>query len=199
MASDARGDATVDAVIKVGGALLRQGGALDRVAGAITAAARTRRLLVVPGGGAFADAVRAADCDARLAGAPLTDDAAHWMAILAMEQYAHLLAARIAGAELVEGREEIAGALEAARVPVLAPYRWVRAADPLPHSWDVTSDSVAAWVAGVMGAATLVLVKPVGGAVAELTDAYFARAKPGHLHVLVLPVGEVGALGSLLS
>ena len=43
---------------------------------------------------------------------------------------------------------------------MLAPYRWMRAADVLPHSWDVTSDSVAAFVAGALDAARLVLVKP---------------------------------------
>ena len=50
----------------------------------------------------------------------------------------------------------------AGRVPVLAPSRWLREADPLPHSWDVTSDSIAAWVAGQAGASTLVLVKAAG-------------------------------------
>ena len=52
--------------------------------------------------------------------------------------------------------------LAAGRVPVIAPYRWLREADPLPHSWDVTSDSIAAWLASALGAARLVLVKPPG-------------------------------------
>ena len=43
----------------------------------------------------------------------------------------------------------------AGRVPVLAPSAWLRAADPLPHSWDVTSDSIAAWIAGQAGALRL--------------------------------------------
>ena len=51
-------------------------------------------------------------------------------------------------------------ALKAGSVPVLAPLRWLRNADPLPHSWDVTSDSIAAWMAGEFGAADLLLVKP---------------------------------------
>src|SRR2546430_14261392 len=58
------------------------------------------------------------------------EDAAHWMAVLGMDQYAHALTARLPGAVLVEQQAEIAAARQAGRLPVLAPYRWVRAADP---------------------------------------------------------------------
>jgi aspartokinase-like uncharacterized kinase len=91
----------MDTVIKVGGGLLSQPGALDRIATALTAVGRHHRILVVPGGGPFADVVRDID---RCAG--LSADAAHWMAILAMEQFAHLLASKIAGAVLVERPRE---------------------------------------------------------------------------------------------
>jgi aspartokinase-like uncharacterized kinase len=145
----------VDIVVKLGGGMLACSEHLSPVLATVAAAARHQHLLVVPGGGPFADAVR--DVDRRIA---LTDDAVHWMAVLAMNQYAHLIAARLAAAALAENLDEIATALADGRVPVLVPYRWLRAADPLPHSWDVTSDSIAAWVAGASGARRLVLVKP---------------------------------------
>lgn len=191
--SDTRRAGMIDAVIKIGGALVREPGALDAAARAIVTAARSHRLLIVPGGGPFADAVRAIDRDSGL-----TADAAHWMAILGMEQYAHLLVGRMNGARLVACGEEIRAALDAAALPVLAPYRWLRAADPLPHSWDVTSDSIAAWVAGAVGARTLVLIKPVAGSVASLVDAYFARAVPAQLRVIAVVATDVGDLESLL-
>jgi len=162
----------VDVVVKVGGALLAHPIQLDAVLAALAEAATARRLLIVPGGGPFADAVR--DVDRRFA---LTDDAAHWMAVLAMDQYAHLLASRLNVAALACNPTDIAAALERRRLPVLAPSRWLREADPLPHSWDVTSDSIAAWVAGAVGAARLVLVKPPGAG-AEAVDAYFYRGLP---------------------
>ena len=65
-------------VVKLGGSLLTAA-PFDSILAEIAAASRTVPLLVVPGGGPFADAVRAAD---RSLG--LGDDAAHWMAILAM-------------------------------------------------------------------------------------------------------------------
>ena len=72
---------------------------------AIAAAAVERRLLVVGGGGPFADTVRRIDLRFRL-----PDETAHWMAVLAMDQYAHLLAARIAGA-LTEPPDPLPGAV----------------------------------------------------------------------------------------
>ncbi|MGH7649286.1 MAG: hypothetical protein ACREND_14305, partial [Gemmatimonadaceae bacterium] len=65
------------------------------------------------------------------------------------------------------------------------PYRWLRARDPLPHSWDVTSDSIAAWVAGELHARRLVLVKPAVAEQAALVDAYFQRALPNGVEVVI--------------
>jgi 5-(aminomethyl)-3-furanmethanol phosphate kinase len=168
------------AVVKLGGGLLGAPGALGRVCAAVAAIGRREPLVVVPGGGPLADAVRALD---RAVG--LSPDAAHWMAILAMDQYAHLLAERIPGGRLVEEAGAIAAVLSAGEIAVLAPSRWLRAADILPHSWDATSDSVAAFVAGALDAVRLDLVKP-----AEVTeagvDACFATVVPAGLEVRIL-------------
>jgi aspartokinase-like uncharacterized kinase len=187
---------TVDIVVKLGGGVLAHAEHFDAALAAIGVAARKRRLLVVPGGGPFADAVREVDRRLRL-----PDDAAHWMAVLAMDQHAYLVAARLAGGVLVAEPREIAAALGAGpkgQVPVLAPYRWLRETDPLPHAWTVTSDSIAAWVAGRVGARRLVLVKPAGAAGNELVDAYFPRALPAHVTPLIVPADQVDALRSAL-
>src|SRR5262249_49554556 len=147
----------VDLVVKIGGGLLAQPECLDGVLSILASAAREHRLVVVPGGGPFADTVRSLDNRLRL-----SDDAAHWMAVLAIDQYAHLLAEKVAFGTVVRGAGESGRALDAGRVPVLAPSQWLREADPLPHSWDVTSDSIAAWIAGMLRARRLILVKPPG-------------------------------------
>src|SRR6266545_6442001 len=103
-------------VVKVGGALLARPPHFDAVIAEIGAAARERRILVVPGGGPFADAVRGVDRQVHL-----SDDAAHWMAILAMDQYAHLVAERLPRGAIVCGLREISAALADGHVPVLAP------------------------------------------------------------------------------
>ncbi|HEU5305516.1 MAG TPA: hypothetical protein VFU40_12780, partial [Gemmatimonadales bacterium] len=110
----------------------------------------------------------------------LSSEAAHWMAILAMDQYAHVLTERIPGAVLVEEPGAMAEALRPGTVVVLAPSRWMRSADVLPHTWEVTSDSVAAFVAGAVDAAALVLIKPVAEP-ADPVDPYFSTALPSGL------------------
>jgi len=116
-------------------------------------AAQAGRIVLVPGGGPFADAVR--DAQARMG---FDDGAAHRMALLAMEQY---------GCALASGRREfspapshaaIGRALEVKQVPVWLPTRMVLAAD-IPASWEVTSDSLSAWLAAKLGARRLLLVK----------------------------------------
>jgi aspartokinase-like uncharacterized kinase len=183
----------IDVVVKVGGALLRDAAAYEDVVNALSTRDRTVRILVVPGGGPFADAVRVAD-----RALAFGDDAAHWMAVLAMDQHAHVLASRAAESVVVADSDEIGAAIAERLLPVLAPYAWLRATDPLPHSWDVTSDSIAAWVAGRVGARRLVLIK-VGASEADLAaravdrdvDGYFARAVPSGVDVTVVPPGGV--------
>jgi len=179
----------VDAVVKVGGAVLANVAHLDAVLAAIAAAGRTRGLLVVPGGGPFADAVR--ETDKRLA---LADAAAHWMAVLAMDQYAHLIASRLPPSKLVTGPVGIEAALSRSMIPVLAPYQWLRDADPLPHTWDVTSDSLSAWIAGQIGARDLILVKPSGATSGARVDPFFTRAVPADVRVMIIAADEIDRL-----
>jgi aspartokinase-like uncharacterized kinase len=186
----------VETVVKLGGGLLAHAEHFDAALATISVAARSRHLLIVPGGGPFADAVR--DADRRL---DLSDAAAHWMAVLAMDQFAHVIAEKLPRAVIVAEAREIADALSAqpvGHIPVLAPYRWLRETDPLPHSWEVTSDSIAAWVAARVGASRLVLVKPPGATGRGLVDAYFARVLPTHITPFIVPADRVDSLATAL-
>jgi aspartokinase-like uncharacterized kinase len=130
-----------------GALVVKIGGSLYSEAGRITAVLQGsgRPILVVPGGGPFARMIRAMQ---------LPDDPAHWMAILAMDQFGWYLAA---------GGLPVTHELEVPRgVEVLLPCRAMRERDPLPHTWDVTSDTIAAWVASEL-ALDLLLLKSVDG------------------------------------
>jgi aspartokinase-like uncharacterized kinase len=179
-------------VIKIGGGLTAIPNALDQVCAAVAEASREHRLLVVPGGGPFADSVR--DFQRRFG---LSNDAAHQMALLAMDQYGQVLAERITDCVLLEEPGAIAAAVRRGRAGVLAPSRWMRSADVLPHTWDVTSDSIAAFVAGALEAGRLILIKPARAT--NALDPYFRLALPSDMPYQLLGADEVGQLSSLLS
>jgi 5-(aminomethyl)-3-furanmethanol phosphate kinase len=179
--------------IKVGGGLTAFPGALDRVSRELAGLAGQYRILVLPGGGPFADAVRAFQRQDTL-----SMDAAHWMAILAMDQYAHVLAERMPAAVLVDEPGAVLGALEQGVVVVLAPYRWMRAADVLPHSWNATSDSVAAFVAGAFDATHLILIKPVDSADPRMVDPCFASVLPSNLPWMTIAWDQLDQLAARL-
>jgi aspartokinase-like uncharacterized kinase len=166
-------------VVKVGGGLAREAGddALRALCARIAEAGTRHPLLVVPGGADFADTVR--EHDRRFGLRPQT---AHRMAILAMDQFGWALSDLIPGAARCVGLRSVRDR----GVSVLLPAALLAERDPLPRSWAVTSDSIAAWVAGAVGAERLVLVKPVAG----LYRSWPASGEP----IARLTVDELAAL-----
>ena len=155
-------------VVKIGGSLLGSP-RLDPVLAAI-ADARPARAVVVPGGGPFADAVR--ETQALLG---FGDALAHRLALDAMSAVTAILTDRHPALAVAAGADEIAAQQRAGFVPVWDP-RGLRSGRPdIPEIWDVTSDSLAAWLARETGADRLVLVKsadaPTGASLAELAGA----------------------------
>jgi 5-(aminomethyl)-3-furanmethanol phosphate kinase len=110
-------------------------------------------IVIVPGGGPFADAVRSAQ-----ASMGYDDSAAHAMALMAMAQFGRALQSLNPALSMTASRSAISRALKDGKVPVWSPETMARAA-ALPETWALTSDSLAAWLAGVLGACSLVLVK----------------------------------------
>jgi aspartokinase-like uncharacterized kinase len=149
-----------DAVIKIGGSLERAS-SLEMVCEEIHQLGRDYRLLVVPGGGDFANQVRKSSLRH-----PLNDTTAHRMALLAMDQYGMMLGNLIASGEPVTELSSIRQKIAAGKISVLLPFSLLDTADPLPHSWEVTSDTIAAYVAQSVGCRRLVLLKDVDGLLA---------------------------------
>ncbi|MBG0809112.1 aspartate kinase [Methylosinus sp. H3A] len=140
-------------VAKLGGSLsaspvLRQWlAALLRYAGPLT---------IVPGGGPFADAVRRAQETLRF-----SDEAAHEMAIMAMEQYGRALCDLEPQLVPVSTPQEAEAAHRRGAAAIWRPVAMTRAAPQIPQSWEMTSDSLAAWYAREAGASALLLIKSV--------------------------------------
>lgn len=155
-------------VAKVGGSLFDLpdlGPALAR-----WAAEQPAPVLFVPGGGPFADAVRALDRVHHLGG-----EAAHWLAVRALSLSARLLVHLLPDAELLDNptwgelaqkRWDTPG-----RVYVLDEFEFCRQHDTEPHTWGVTSDSLALSAALYVNADKLVLLKSI-----DIGDVTWAEA-----------------------
>lgn len=108
-----------------------------------------KRIIVVPGGWIFSDTVRKLSVD---------DDTAHWMAVASMDIYGYYISSF--GTKLLEADDFD---FYPDGVSVLLPYRLMRKHDELPHSWDVTSDSISVWLAGKLGIKKVVKLTDVDG------------------------------------
>ena len=147
------------AVIKVGGSLFELPDLGPRLRNWL-AERSAGEVILVPGGGPAADVVRRYD---RLHG--LGEEVAHWLALSALTLNARFLAALLPHAAVVPHPEACAALWLQEQIPILDAYAFARADDGqpgcLPHSWMVTSDSLAARVAHVAGAGELILLKSV--------------------------------------
>jgi aspartokinase-like uncharacterized kinase len=139
-------------VVKLGGSLA----CAPQLKPWLTALSLRGDLVLVPGGGPFADQVRAAQ---RQWG--FDDAAAHHMALLGMEQYGRMLCALEAGLRPAASPSEIGQYAAQGKTPVWMPVPMVVDEPEIGHNWDVTSDSLAAWLCGRLEAAGLVLIKSV--------------------------------------
>lgn len=169
------GKRRIELVIKIGGSLLESG----RLASALGAIAQARRgLVVVPGGGPFADSVRAAQ-----AARGFDDATAHRKALSAMQRMAQVMAGMCARLVPAETLAEMRRAAGAGAIPVWMPLALAGRDRTIPADWSITSDGLAARLAERLGVENIVLVKscPItpGRGAAELAgdgivDATFA-------------------------
>lgn len=122
-------------VIKVGGSLFPRAEEVIRVITSLGTDA-----LLLPGGGLFANTIRTLT---------IGETPAHWMAIAAMEQYGWYLSGF--------GMETTDVPHFSKKPRIFLPYRYLMEHDPLPHSWEITSDTISAWLADHLGAGLIVL------------------------------------------
>ncbi|HZV98350.1 MAG TPA: uridylate kinase [Methylophilaceae bacterium] len=112
------------------------------------------KIIIVPGGGIFANAVRESQ---ERTGA--SDEVAHHMAVMAMDQYGVLMTGLNPELVTAESELEIAERGWQHRAIVWLPSKMVCADESIPANWHVTSDSLAAWLAARLNAEHLILVK----------------------------------------
>jgi len=121
------------------------------------------KFLLITGGGKAADLVRKFDSEV-----DLNDKSSHFAAIAAMELNAYLLSDFFEDFGFCSA-DEFFG--EKNNINIFLPLEYYRRLDPLPHSWQVSSDSIALELAYRVGAANLILMKQRGYRSLEKGDA----------------------------
>jgi aspartokinase-like uncharacterized kinase len=142
-------------VIKLGGSLMQNVGTLTHCLNIIEQKNKDK-VVIVPGGGIFADQVRGMQQQWQF-----DDKIAHQMAILAMQQMALLLNSLNTSFVLANTISAIKQALLSHAVVIWSPDITELALSEVKESWDVTSDSLAAWLATQLTVNELILVKSV--------------------------------------
>jgi aspartokinase-like uncharacterized kinase len=139
-------------VIKLGGSVSRSQELYSWIRAIIDLS--DERIVIVPGGGGFADQVRSLQAYWHF-----NDSVAHEMAILAMQNMAVCYAGLDSALQVATSLEDINGILSQGRVPVWSPtLSWLDQQN-VAHSWDVTSDSLSVIIARALAAKQLILVK----------------------------------------
>lgn len=189
-------------IVKLGGSLAESAELQYWLHACATAGAG--RVVVVPGGGSRADEVRILQAQQGF-----DDGRAHRLALRAMEAYGRVLARMqprlVPTAHIATIRDVLAGD----GVPVWMPHDMVVAEASIAQSWDVTSDSLAAWLAHQLGASGLVLVKSLANVDPQASfaqmaergwvDKNFPRYASGPFTVRVLGKSDYGMAAELFS
>ena len=147
----------MEAVLKVGGSLAEYPASLKKLCKELASIAEDHNVLIVPGGGRFADTVRDFD---KTHG--LSKVVTHKMAILAMDQFGLFLSDITRNSYVSYSLERVKNS-PSGTLPIFLPSKFFFRKDPLEHTWDVTSDSIAAYIAGMMHTKKLILVTDVDG------------------------------------
>ena len=148
-------------VLKLGGSLLNSPDLQQRVR-RLLALRPSCRILIVVGGGTAADVVREWSHQHAL-----PEESAHWIAIRSLSMTRALVKELLPEVGEVGSHDEALRCWAENPAPLLLNIEaYLTQAEPvdpapLPHTWDVTSDSIAAWVASRWSADELVLVKSI--------------------------------------
>lgn len=114
------------------------------------------KIIIIPGGGSFANFIRKIYSELKF-----TEEIAHWMGIISMNYNGLELNKKFPNIEIIENY----GRLKEERniFCIFLPYEFIKENDKLPHSWDVTSDSISLFLAKELELNECYLIKDVDG------------------------------------
>ena len=141
----------VKQVVKIGGSLFPDY-AID-----LADKLKNTSSVIILGGGEFANLIRKYDAEQEF-----SDEANHWTAIDCMDIIAKLVNDKVESTKLAYSIDEINQISDEGFTPIFLVSEFLKVEDPFECSWDVTSDSIAAYVAHLLNA-NLLIVTDVNG------------------------------------
>jgi len=147
------------ALFKIGGQILENSKNIESTISQLTQLYEEnilQKILLIPGGGSYANFIRKIDEELMLG-----DDLAHWMAVYSMNYNGIELNRKYPKLECIEELEKFQDAKK--KFCIFLPYTYLHKYDTLPHSWDVTSDSIALYIAYKLQLNRCFLIKDVEG------------------------------------
>lgn len=140
-------------VVKIGGSLFPEH--TQELCDKLTES--NEKIVLVSGGGSFANLLREYNTDYGY-----SDDVNHWSAIRCMDIIGELIADKNKNVEAINDIDSIEEVHNRGKIPLLLCYDILKNEDPLIHSWNVTSDSIACWLAYRINAKLLILTNVEG-------------------------------------
>ena len=114
------------------------------------------KIILIPGGGTLANFIRKVYRELKF-----TEELAHWMGIVSMNYNGLELNKKFPNFEITEDFNRLKKLDKS--LSIFLPYEFLKENDKLPHSWDVTSDSISLFIANELGLNECFLVKDVEG------------------------------------
>jgi len=167
-------------IVKIGGKILENAEDLNSTISQLTqlfAEERIQKIILIPGGGLLANFIRQVYSDLKL-----TEELAHWMGIISMNYNGIELGKKFSELDVIEDINRLKKIDKC--FCIFLPYRFLKEIDRLPHSWDVTSDSITLFLAKELEIPHCFLIKDIDGilnkenqVMKELTTSEYKKMK----------------------
>lgn len=138
-------------VVKIGGSLF------PNHAMELAKQLRNTNSVIILGGGEFANLIREYDDELSF-----SKETAHWTAIDCMDIIAKLVSDKVESTKLAYSIEEVNKISDEGFTPIFAVSEFLKNEDPFDCSWDVTSDSIAAYISHLLNAKLLIITNVNG-------------------------------------
>ena len=149
-------------IVKIGGKVLEDpehlSSTINQIKKLIFEEKIIKSVVIISGGGSSANLIRGLDNKLNLG-----DDLAHWMATYTMDYNGLKICEKYPEIECIDDFDELSGSIEKKSIIVFLPYNYFTNIDELPHSWDVTSDSLTLFLAHKLKLDECFLIKNIDG------------------------------------